>query len=343
MGAFSSWTAGQTIYDFYYKKDIFTWFKEGTRFTGEIGKRPDEVPDGWTLKKHLDAGGYGHGIFLHCMCGAIGGGPKVIRLTNVDFEVLEKIDLTINISDYKQPFETMIVEWPEGYSEAREIKNPRAGQYDSMSRHLHEETHRPLFAIIRHDPKMNAIFIVVALSSHDVYNTVIYLEDKTIEQELQDKFGLEAYQGSLPITDEERRVYLGVMRAALNACLYVSDFGHVAEGPDNPKHHQRLQHFVDVARKSKDPARLAKAQRELRRHPMIYSIEQDVRLKVTRSRERNGDTGRTVGPHWRRGHHRQQRYGKGLTEKKRIWIFPTQVNWDFFDGDSKDTEYTIHD
>jgi hypothetical protein len=343
MSAFTSWTGGQTVYDFYYVKDIFTWFKEGARFTGEVKATPNEIPDGWTLKKHLDAGGYGHGIFLHCMCGAFGGGPKILRLTNVDFEVLEKIDLTINISDYKQPFETMIVEWPEGYSEAREIRNPRAGQYDIHSEHLHEATHRPLFSMIRHDPKMQAIFITVALSSHDVYNTVIYLEDKTIEEELRDKFSLEAYEHSLPITDEERRVYLGVMRAALNACLYVNDFGHKREGPDNPKHHTRLQHFVDVARKSKDPRRLAKAQRELKSHPIVYSITQDVRLKVRKDRQRSHVTGRHVEPHWRRGHHRQQRHGKGLTEKKRIWIFPTQVNWNFFDGDSKDTSVILHD
>lgn len=34
----------------------------------------------------------------------------------------------------------------------------------------------------------------------------------------------------------------------------------------------------------------------------------------------------TIEPHWRRGHWRNQKYGRGLNEKKLIWILPTIVN-----------------
>lgn len=41
-----------------------------------------------------------------------------------------------------------------------------------------------------------------------------------------------------------------------------------------------------------------------------------------------GDTGREVRAHWRRGHWRRQRFGHGMLEVKRLWIRPTVVRRD---------------
>jgi hypothetical protein len=50
--------------------------------------------------------------------------------------------------------------------------------------------------------------------------------------------------------------------------------------------------------------------------------------------ERSASSSGTIGGHWRRGHWRNQRYGKALAEIKLLWIKPTMVgaDKDIFDG-----------
>ena len=68
-------------------------------------------------------------------------------------------------------------------------------------------------------------------------------------------------------------------------------------------------------------------------------FEQDVVFYDTHS-PANGPsvpTGRVVKTHWRRGHFRRQRHGKGLNQTKLVFIRPCLVNAELFKGDLAET------
>jgi hypothetical protein len=108
-------------------------------------------------------------------------------------------------------------------------------------------------------------------------------------------------------------------------------------GHDNPAYADRLKRYVEVARKRKDPERLARARWDYESLPIRYEFAQKVVL-YTHARQSEGGSsadhpGHPVRPHWRRGHLRNQRHGPGLTLVKRIAIPAVLVNSHLFAGD----------
>jgi hypothetical protein len=94
---------------------------------------------------------------------------------------------------------------------------------------------------------------------------------------------------------------------------------------------------MEVARKRKDPERLARARWDYESLPIRYEFAQKVVLytheRQTEGAWSPGHAGHPVQPHWRRGHLRNQRHGPGLTLVKRIAIPAVLVNAHLFAGD----------
>lgn len=66
-----------------------------------------------------------------------------------------------------------------------------------------------------------------------------------------------------------------------------------------------------------------------RKRPREYDYITTIKIgKITETMRSEGDGSSTVRPHLRRGHIRNQRVGKGLTEVKSIFIHPVFVNAD---------------
>lgn len=330
---------------FYFVKDVFRW----------IRKSPDSVncdysgPGTLSLEDHrqltgqLKIGGHAHMIAMSCWNGALAYGPKILKLTNVDFEILEKTDVNLLIADYSQPFPTMVIEFPENYAELKRVADPLEGQFHPTTGKNHTPTHRPAYCVIQHHEEAQAICMALVMTSYDVYSILFSDSDKEIQFQLREKVITGSFRDSLPITEGETSVYYDVATACLNACLYVMDSGYKSLGPENPSHHKRLQHYQQQAVKSKDPVRIAKANKELLRHPKIFAIEQDVRLSIGREYTGAGESGYTLGAHWRRGHYKMQPHGPGNSQRKRIRIKAYLVNGDKFKGDDKDTTYQLRD
>src|SRR5262245_10066373 len=282
-------------------------------------------------------------VSVFCLQQIITNGAKVLRLNNLDFDAMEQIDLSLQIADYNQPYRAIAVEFPEKYQNKKEVADPRDGEFNKWTGRTNTKTHKPMFVGVVHATEIPAIFTTVYMTSFDAYTMILSYQDTTLEEEMIKRGKSGAMDKSLPISSEELTMYMDVIRASLNACLFADDFGMRSQGAHNPSLFERQQHYLQVAQKSKNEERIIQARRNLRSHPRIYTISQDVKLQVTKSKGEYQKTDRHVEPHWRRGHYRMQRHGPGNSLQKRIRIAPVLVNERFFFGEDQDTSVVLHD
>lgn len=348
---FETWLRGSmdgraTLSEIYFQKDLLRWERTDTCLYASykhLKERPLWLQD--MFARYFDYGGDSMLLQLHCMTQALAYGPKVLRLRNLDFAILEQTDVNLHICDYTQPYKTIIVELPEAYQDTKEVPDILNGMVNFLNYRFHSDRHKPVCAVVCHEKSIEAIMVTVYMETADCYSILLSEADLTIEEQIEKKIALGPFDKSLPIHQEESIMYKQVIKAALNACLFADEMGMKKDGSNNEKHRRRLEHFVDVARKSNDKKRLAKAQRELNSIPIYYSFEQEVKL-ITETPPRpdgDGNGGWYVKPHWRRGHYRMQRHGKGLTEKKRLRIEAVFVNEWLYKGDGKDAKTTLQD
>jgi hypothetical protein len=188
--------------------------------------------------------------------------------------------------------------------------------------------HAPGFAVVHHDPKGNVVMLIVRMSSHQVLTRLLKLDLAPTLEEVWD-MGKRSWgpENSLAMTPEEHALGTAVCKLALNVCLLGTAYGVRSLGPENPSHHQRLQHHTRVARK-KGGERVKQADIDLLTHPMRYAFAEEVVVYSRESEDgdRSGIGGWTVKPHWRKGHWRLQPCEPGRSERKRIAIPSVLVN-----------------
>lgn len=282
------------------------WFKNGFKFKRTSEGKPAmdymdlvNMPDRdrAEFEKIVEFGGHAQLTHLYCLNKLCTEGVYMLRADN--FEELEATDLTIQVQDYSQPFPTVVVQLPSSYSRKKACDDPYAGITTIMSGVEHEETHRPDFVILSHDPVAKVICGVIYLTSHDIYSMILPENGDTIETQLTCKLEQYKFDKSLNVTAEELRTYSQVFRAALNACMLACDFGISTPIPDNARH----------------LAKLIKWRKTLlvALHPYVFNLL----YKFEACSERSA--------HWRRAHWRMQRYGTGLSLEKRIRIARTWI------------------
>lgn len=333
-------------------KNQTAWCKEILQHNVITPVIQDDRP-GWKIqnaeKLSLDAKTYlgfcrQHSVTLteaYVMSQLVKIGPKIFRPTQLQFQMLEYTTVNVSIEEYVQPFETVIFEFPENYYHAKALGEP------SLLGLLrgYEPTkgdHKPIFLILNYHQKMKVLSSVLMFDSVEAIKSVIFFKPgTTIEESLQDAFKGADPTGLFitPMSSEEDKINEDIIRSAVNYCLLIDELGgSKCHGPLNPKHYARLQKY---AKGDVDPA---KARFEMRMHPIIYSIEQNIELyKVSDGplTDREGEpTGRTVSPHWRKGYYRRQRHGPQNTLTKRVRIPAVFVKKDLFLGDMVNTVST---
>jgi hypothetical protein len=272
-------------------------------------------------------------------------GPKVFRPTQIDFELLEEMRVSLEFEDYVQPFPTMVIELPDSYIKNKRVVCPQAGKIINYAAPA-PELHNPMFVVVRHEPKWKVILIQIVFDSEVSIKTLMLPKEHTIiEEYIKGISASEEYAGSLYTTPEEWDVATDVMRAALNYCLLVDEVGAKKQGPDNVSNYNRFERYVKVAQKTKDKARIEKAAAELLREPVLYTLKQEVKLYRVVSNPSElpvESTGRVVSPHHRRGFYKMQPHGPGNSLRKRIRIPPVFVNKHLYLGEMKDASATYH-
>lgn len=240
--------------------------------------------------------------FMYSIVKSVEKGCKILKPGMLDFQLLELTDLNLKLEDYNQPFETVVLEYPEEYANVRRF-----------------EGSKPRYLIITHLKSENIIVLTLIGEGTLATNISLSQNHLTIEEQLAAKQRLHG-----KVED-----HWEIIRAGLNATLVMDEYGVKRVGPEDPAYFQRLQNLKSKGRRAEETIRKQKA-----RHPVLYAFNSEVVLcNRTVLESETGAAGTPKRPHFRRGYYRTQHYGVHNSERKRIRIPPCFVNSKLFVGD----------
>jgi hypothetical protein len=264
----------------------------------------------------------------------VANGPKVFEVDQLDMEMLIHTDVNIQMLDYVQPFETVIIQLPEDFRRNRRIELLQGGNL--LHGHQLPEKTEPDFCILHHNKDLYTIVFALVFDTGISIKTGFTLSsDRIIEDTLKMPRG-KAFNDSMDTSEGENILVEELMRACLNYCLLVDEVGVKRVGYGNESYANRLQKRIrrNVNRQAN--------QRELRLLPVKYTLNQEVKLYRTVSSPGDlpAESGQRVSPHHRRGHYRMQPHGPQSSLRKRIRIPPVFVNATLFLGSMKEAKVT---
>lgn len=247
-------------------------------------------------------------------------GPKIFRPKNELIEALEDIDVNVALKEWAQPFDTMVVEFPEEFSRRLVADCPQAGTFfpEVPSLGVLPETHQVDYVIVHHEPKLSFMILGIQMSSGQFMVRIMTKKDEDLTlQELVELTSRNNLSGSIPSSEEETKVVNRACYAALNATQYLMEFGCKSHS-SNPKQEARFKHFLKVAyRDKKGQQKIQEAKANLKSLPYYLTPEKTVDLYEDRTdSSRDTKTGRVLPPHVRRGHYQNYWIGVGEDKKK---------------------------
>ncbi len=115
------------------------------------------------------------------------GGPKVFEPTQLQFSMLEQMDLSgVMTTEYTQPFQTVIIELPENYYKTKLVQLPQVniGENTVLGEDL-PESHRPRCVVLDFTTYQNNIGALVTSVMFDsglsIKSSWVMHEDQTME------------------------------------------------------------------------------------------------------------------------------------------------------------------
>lgn len=255
------------------------------------------------------------GIQLFAYAKFLTNGPKIVQPSNDDCVGLNRVDARISISDYQQPFPTMLIEIPEDYQKRM------TDEYG---------TRCPNCVLLMHDPDVPLLAI---FAINNPASEIVLISNHQPEK------SIEAVLRETTLDDAGYRQSINLNRIAVNLALLLTNIGFVDAGPLDPKRFTRNKKLL----KSKSTIKRIRARKQLDQMINLIRIEQEItwsnRASATGLNPLSGGTSKS--PHWRRGHIRRQRFGVGRTEERLIFVKPVFINSSQFAGQASDTEYRI--
>jgi hypothetical protein len=254
-------------------------------------------------------------------CEVFSNGPKVFRPTSFQLEKLEEMVLNVESQDFHMPYETIVIELPKEYREARAITG-----------------FTPELSIFHHE-KRTRIMV------HSVTNGVYALKGwwaPTPTDELESWFDKEDYQSKtteLPFSDQEAQIEYKIRRAITNYILLLDEVGIRECGPASPGEYAQLVKWCQKRNEHTPRNKL-----RLSQQGMVYDLKKPD-IELVRIVTSEGDlpdhhkTDRKLRPHSRRGFYKMQPCGPKNSERKRIRIPSTIVNKHLLVGTLPPTGY----
>ena len=214
--------------------------------------------------------------------------PHIIRPTTEQAEAMAHVSIDLSVAEFSSPYQTVLVE-------------------------------------LQDDPRFIACMVSTGLTGCLVTNLYSRKGDYDITTLIRDDGRpIETFL-TLFNNDEDLKAAeaetKAANRVALNMCLAMVNYGCVAE-PAYPK-----QLATDQALAKRDDESGAKARVRLREAMTQIKFTHEITVRRPTVNYGGGEpTGRTVAPHWVRGHWKRQHYGAGNSETKRILIKPYLVH-----------------
>jgi hypothetical protein len=259
----------------------------------------------------------------YAMTRAVAFGPKMFRPTSMQCQALENTDVDIPFSDYCQPFESLIVDFPEDY---RQLK---------VSQGL-VRCPRYVMSWFDKDLKLGMVACQFENQNDRIVQFITDLpEFKTIEEMISNSIRLEG--DGRPAEDQaDFDIAVLFQRLSINLNLIMMYAGgklitqHLNR--EKWKHYRELKRRYEKERNHTALARLREGTiGEI--DEVVYEKDREVDFYAVATENEAPDTEEpqtglraSPEPHWRRGHWRNQQYGPRYAPAwKRILIKPKYV------------------
>jgi hypothetical protein len=233
-------------------------------------------------------------------------GVKMFRASNEQCESMEHVDVGIPLLDYRQPYDAMVIEFPEKY---RQSLKERCGI--AAPRHV--------FCRLFASP-----CCFFSFSTFGAYELAYFFTGRDGERAYET---IEEWIQVRSVDCEAPELISEAMtRVAMNLCMLLADVpkSEYASAPDALKR----------AKKDCEANRVERAT-----HVYLVKPLQDIIVRRHETDSGSDLTGLHVAPHWRRGHWRNQHFGVSNSQTKRVFIRPVLVNSSRHDGSTIDTIY----
>lgn len=300
--------------------------KYGSRFADEVLKvffvctpsfRPnDPQPDGSALSRM---------IHLFVASQVLATGQKTFLLSQELCEAFENTGVTVPFREYRQPYDTMVIELPARYAESKVV--------DGLAEY-------PTSIVIHHNNEDR--FLVFDLTFQSMCSThyLSYKPDEVVEDWLTTMRVLHTPSGvGKGVSHESLLPYL---RIALNAMIAMT-YGVDGRKVTLTRKQQQTKKSLQKRAEGKNKFVAHRARLHLAALPTYFQFDQKIKAFDEQQAQPSlpsNTTGSPKKPHWRKGHWRWQAVGKGRREREMIWIRPKLIRADRFGGDLKDTTTT---
>lgn len=238
-------------------------------------------------------------------------GPKIADVTEEQYQALAQVEVRLGVSDFQMPYPTILVNMPAG------------------------KMHR--YTILHRCTSTDGVEILIGASispdnKHDIVTAVRHVEGKEVEDSIGRFYG--------EVTEEEGRATHESLRVACNYTLAMTNFGHQAAYLFPAEVAEQRKHVAKGNREYKDGTT---ASVRLAEQPILIQLDRNVQLYHREGSHEPGEpTGRELCFHWRRGHWRKQRVGKGLQETRIVFVKPCMVRADLLGGTDPTDTTTIY-
>lgn len=253
--------------------------------------------------------------FLDCVGQLAVKGPKLFRPTVEQCEAMEHVEVRIPMTDYAQPYEAMVVEFPEAYRKSLEIRSKAMESGRKAPRHV----------FLRHWPETTVFYSVARFGEEEVaYLFQDRPEFPTAEEALKIHHGKDG---------ADQVIAEAMTRVCMNLCLLLTNHP-TRVAPSNPT-------ALAKAQRRRDSNGLNGYNFEARTHVHLITFDREVVVRgKQKKRPAAGGTHASPQPHWRRGHWRNQPCGAGKTETRRVLIPPVFVREEELVGGLEQTSTT---
>ena len=289
--------------------DLPSWrnfVAEVVRSVGRHARSPDDVAQGI--------------VQVWGWAGLWSGGVRAYCPTREEFHALSQVEVRVPWSQYRQPFDTFVVVVPDGVYGAP-VSADIGVPVCCVSRVCQVRRVASFVMPSVWDGRMRA----------DLFGSHWWQSG--------DDRPIDAYIADLPdstdMTGTESAAVDVIKRVAINANLLLANAGARCVGPANPGHAARLRESL-AKKRLPDAARRAN-EVELKAIPVIYGLDQRVRVYERECSGSDGVGGWRVRPHWRRGHWANVACGAARAERRLVFRPAVLVHAEQFAGSPADS------
>lgn len=247
-------------------------------------------------------------------------GPKVVRPTLEQAQSFAHVDVSMELMEYEQPYPAILVEIPKEFWRGHANLDPKAGPVDE---------HFKAVLLHRHAPNI----LIAVLHSFTGNNDIVTMARQATGEPLESFITRMA-----PNLEPVRPLSRLALHVALNMCLALTNWGYKTE-PLSP-----AQRRDDERMSGEDSERGRRARRRLRESLDRVGFVREIIVRRSPSCKEKGAvaTGKTVAPHWVRGHWKMQPCGPRHSLRKRTFVAPYLVHPDLYESSERITAYRDH-